>query len=109
MHSDSWFGKFWTRLKAEVIQDVPASLEACEACRDVTCTQERWSTCARRLAAEAEQSRAGEDYVTSIAGRSDEMPGLGATDVADGAQTQSTETGTGESSDRPKPISSSGD
>jgi hypothetical protein len=109
MRSDSWFGKFWTRLKAEVIQDVPASLEACEACREVACTQERWSTCAKRLAAEAEQSSAGEHYVPSVSGRSDEMPGLGATDAADGAQAQSTETGTDESSDRQKRISSSGD
>jgi hypothetical protein len=109
MHSDSLFGRFWTRLKAEVIQDVPESLEACEACRDVACTQERWSTCARRLATEAEQSCAGEHYVPSVTGRSDEMPGLGATGAADGAQAQSTETETGESSDRQKRISSSGD
>ena len=109
MRSDPWFGRFWTRLKAGVIQDVPASLEACEACREVACTQERWSTCARRLAAEAEQSCAGEHYAPSVTGRSDEMPGLGATDAADGALAQSTETGTGESSDRQKRVASSGD
>lgn len=109
MRTDSWFGKFWTRLKAEVVQDVPASLEECEACREGTCTQERWSTCARRLAAEAEQSGTGNDFVPSVSGRSDEMPGLGATDAADGVQAQSTETGTAESSDRQKRISSSGD
>ena len=42
MRSNSWFGKFWTRLRTEVVQDVPPSLEECESCREVSCTQERW-------------------------------------------------------------------
>lgn len=55
MRSDTWFGKFWNRLAAGIIDDVPPSLEACEACREVDCTQARWRSCAVRLAAEAER------------------------------------------------------
>jgi hypothetical protein len=53
MRSPSWFAKFWKRVSTGVVQDVPADLEACEDCREIECTQERWQTCPRRLAAEA--------------------------------------------------------
>ncbi len=52
MRSRSWFGRFWTRLRAGLVQDVPPSLEECETCREVDCTQERWLQCEKRLAAE---------------------------------------------------------
>jgi hypothetical protein len=46
--------------KALVIQDVPPSLEECEACREPSCTQGQWETCKRRLAAEAERKAEGD-------------------------------------------------
>jgi hypothetical protein len=93
-------------LKSAVIQDVPPSLEECELCREVNCTQERWLTCARRLAATAGQTYARDNYVPSVTGRSDEMPGIYATDQP---QDQPAETETAESGDQCKRISSSGD
>jgi hypothetical protein len=106
MRSASWIGRFWTRLRAEFIQDVPPSLEECETCREVECTQERWLSCARRLAAEAECSGAGDYVMPSVTGRTDEMPGIYATD---GAQDQPTENETAESGDQNKRLSSSGE
>jgi len=106
MHADSWFRRLWTRLKAGVIRDVPASLEECEACREVNCTQERWLTCARRLAAEAEREGSANDAMPSVTGRTDEMPGIFATNDP---RDQPTENETAESSDQHKAISSSGD
>ena len=108
MHSNSWFGRFWTRVKAEVIQDVPPSLEECESCREVNCTQERWLTCARRLAAEAEaQPRDDGNYFTpSVTGRTDEMPGIFA---SESPQNQATEDASAESGDQHKRLSSTGD
>ena len=57
----TWFGKFWNRLKAGIVADVPPSLDACETCREVDCTQERWSTCVTRLAVEAERLKESGD------------------------------------------------
>jgi hypothetical protein len=102
----AWFGSFWTRLKSKVVQDVPSSLEECESCREANCTQERWRTCARRLAAEAEQRYAREDYMPSATGRTDEMPGIFATDDPQG---QATEAKMAESGDQHRRVSSSGD
>ncbi len=48
-----WLGKLWTRLWSGVIEDVPASLEECESCRELHCTQERWENCEKRIATEA--------------------------------------------------------
>jgi predicted hotdog family 3-hydroxylacyl-ACP dehydratase len=53
MRSSSWLAKFWKRLSTGIVQDVPARLEACEACREIECTQERWESCQRRLTTEA--------------------------------------------------------
>ena len=108
MRSNSWFGRLWTRVKAGVIQDVPPSLEECESCREVNCTQARWRTCARRLAAEAEAqpSDVGDDVTPSVTGRTDEMPGIYATD---GPKDQPTENATAESGDQHKRLSSSVD
>jgi hypothetical protein len=50
---ETWFGKLWKRLKGGIVADVPPSLDACETCREVDCTQERWSTCPPRLEVEA--------------------------------------------------------
>lgn len=106
MRPDSWFGKFWTRIRAGVVQDIPPSLEECESCREVDCTQERWLTCARRLAAEAEH-RLPQDFVMpSTTGRTDEMPGIL---TRDSPQTEPAENETAEDGDRPNRISSSGD
>ena len=102
--SDSWFRRFWARLRAAVIRDVPTNLDECEACREVSCTQERWLSCARRLAAEAERRGDGNDVLPSVTGRTDEMPGIFATD---GQQEPSTENETAESGDQHKRISSS--
>jgi hypothetical protein len=108
MQTNSRFGKFWTRIKATVVQDVPPGLEECESCREVNCTQERWLTCARRLAAEAEtEARAGRNYaVPSVTGRTDEMPGIFTTDSP---QAQPDENEVAEGDDRRKKISFSGD
>lgn len=51
----SWLGRAWTGLRESVIQDVPASLEQCESCRVIDCSQVHWQSCARRLATEAER------------------------------------------------------
>lgn len=108
MHSNSWFGRFWTRVKAEVILDARASLEECESCREVNCTQERWLTCARRLAAEAEaQPRHRGDFFTpSVTGHTDAIPGIYTTYSS---QNQTTEDTTAESDDHRKIVSSSND
>jgi hypothetical protein len=49
--------KVWSRLKAGIVADVPADLDACETCREVDCTEERWLTCPARLAVAAERRR----------------------------------------------------
>jgi hypothetical protein len=106
MRPGTWFGRFWTRIRAEVVQDVPPSLEECESCREVDCTQERWLTCARRLAAEAERRGAGDQTLPPMTGRTSEMPGIHATDSP---QDQPAEEAAAESGDRRDHISSSGD
>jgi len=103
---NSWFGRFWTRLRNEVIQDVPPSLEECETCREANCTQERWLTCARRLATEAEHSYAADGVMPSVTGRTDEMPGIFETN---NPQYQPTENETAEGGCQRKRVSSSGD
>ena len=87
MHSENWLGKFCSRLWAGIVQDVPASLEECEACREVDCNQERWLTCERRLAAET-SSLAGSGTST---GRTDEVPGVSATEQPRPASEESEE------------------
>jgi hypothetical protein len=47
-------GKLLGRIKAGIVADVPPSLDACESCREVDCTEERWRTCPNRLQREAE-------------------------------------------------------
>lgn len=106
MRSGTWFGRLWSRLGASVVQDVPPGLEECESCREVNCTQERWLTCARRLAAMAEYEGASYQATPSMAGQSDVMPSI---EAADDAQTESAEAETDESSDPRKRVSSSGD
>jgi hypothetical protein len=106
MRPDSWFGKFWTRIKTGVVQDVPPSLEECEACREVNCTQERWLTCPRRLASMHEGDAVQYFPMPSATGRTDEMPGLG---TSDSPQNQPAESETFEGCARRKKISSSGD
>ena len=56
-------------MRAGVVQDVPPSLEECETCREVECTQERWLACERRIAADS----AG---LPGSAARTNEMPGV---------------------------------
>jgi len=106
MRSNSWLGRFWTRLRAEVVQDVPPSLEECESCREVSCTQERWRTCARRLATEAEQLYARDAVIPSVTGRTAEMPGIFATD---GPQDERSEDEPTEGNGHHRAVSSSGD
>jgi hypothetical protein len=106
MRPNTWFGRFWTRVIAGVVQDVPPSLEKCESCREVDCTQERWLTCARRLAAEGERGGAGDSATPLVTGRTDEMPGIFA---AEDPQAAPGDGGSAESGDRRKSISSSSD
>jgi len=70
----------------------------------VSCTQERWLSCARRLAAEAERRDDGNDVLPSVTGRTDEMPGISATD-----HDQPSEDETPESDDQHERLSSSGE
>lgn len=75
MRLSHWFGTLWKRLSLSVVQEVPAGLEECEACRETECTRERWDACERRLAAQAALQ------VARFSGKTAEMPGL----AADGA------------------------
>ena len=54
-----WLGRIWRRAVASLIEDVPPSLEECEVCRVVDCTQERWLVCAKRLVTEERLVTAG--------------------------------------------------
>jgi len=107
MQPGNWIGRFWTRIKSGVIQDVPPSLEQCETCRQVNCTQEHWVSCVRRLAVEAERYESMNGPAPSTTGKTNEMPGI----FNEGeVQTQSSETGTNDSCcAHPKRASSSGD
>ena len=58
---ETWIGKLWNRLKGGIVADVPPNLDACESCRDLDCTQERWATCANRLAVEAKRLKESGD------------------------------------------------
>lgn len=78
---------WWRRARDAVVQDVPASLEACESCRETDCTQSRWQQCARRLAEEA--ALCGE--VFGPVGRTDEMPSVTSAPGQDGAVVAETE------------------
>jgi hypothetical protein len=101
MRSETWFGKFWTRLRAGMVEDVPPNLEECESCREVDCTQERWLGCERRLTAETE-SLLGSG-VRSPAGRTDELPGVSTTQESDAVPEQG---GEAEEHGRSRKISS---
>lgn len=57
MRFTSWIGKLCKRLRSWVVQDVPAGLDGCEICRETGCTQGRWESCERRIAAEAARVR----------------------------------------------------
>jgi hypothetical protein len=59
-----------------VVQDVPPGLEACEACREIGCTKQRWQTCVQRLATEA-LIMEGLDALSTPVSRTDEMQGYG--------------------------------
>lgn len=40
---------FWQRMKNQITQDVPTSVEQCEYnCRKPNCTEKEWATCERR-------------------------------------------------------------
>jgi hypothetical protein len=53
MASEKWIARLWARVRSGVIQDVPPALEACETCREASCTQARWERCEHRLTTEA--------------------------------------------------------
>jgi len=106
MQPGTWIGKFWTRIKSGIIQDVPPSLEQCETCREVNCTHERWSSCASRLAVEAEHYESLGVLAPSATGRTNEMPGVF---DADETQTRPSDTATKDPCcDQRKRASSSG-
>lgn len=73
MRPDNWLAKFWSRFYAGVVQDVPPTMEECEACREVDCTNERWQTCERRLAAESARLAA---TGTGTGRTNEELPGM---------------------------------
>lgn len=43
-----WLARLWSTLVAAIIQDTPATLNACESCRETDCTDRRWQRCGRR-------------------------------------------------------------
>jgi hypothetical protein len=100
MRSQSRFGRLWKRLADGVVQDVPPSLEECEKCRELECTQERWESCERRLAAEAAALTASSDDLPASTS-SDAAPEPSRQEDADSGPDQS-ETGGG----NPEPPSS---
>ena len=104
--SSTWMSRLWSRIKGGVIQDVPPSLEACESCREADCSQERWLSCARRLATEAECCGVSDRCLPSPTGRTDEMPGL---ITEDSPQAQPAEAEIPECCVQRKRASSSGD
>ncbi len=106
MQSDTWLGRIWTRIKVGVVQDVPPSIEECECCREVDCTQERWLNCARRIGIKAELDTADGETAPSVTGRTDEMPGVY---TVEDSPVASEENEAAESVGRRKSISSSGD
>ena len=106
MQSGNWMSKLWSRFRAGVIQDVPPSLEECESCREVNCTQARWLSCARRLAAEAEHDGSSNRFMPSTTGRTDEMP---CQSDANSPNAHPGEAETSECCEQRKRISSSGD
>jgi hypothetical protein len=74
MGRETNLGKLWGRIKAGIVADVPPSLDACETCREVDCTEERWLTCPNRLEREAE-------LLGALAGKAEgEEPGREASD-----------------------------
>jgi hypothetical protein len=73
MHSGNWLGRIWGRMWAGVVQDVPPSLEACEACRRTDCTEKTWRVCAERLATEA-VAVYGVEALAPLTNRTDELP-----------------------------------
>jgi hypothetical protein len=70
-------GKMWSRLRAGLVRDVPPSIEACESCRELDCTQEMWQSCAQRLATEAVLLHGAEALAPHVA-KSAELPELDA-------------------------------
>jgi len=46
---ESRLGRLWRRIRVCFVQDVPVSIDLCEVCREVVCTQGRWETCDGRL------------------------------------------------------------
>jgi|PlaIllAssembly_1097288.scaffolds.fasta_scaffold75029_2 hypothetical protein len=74
-------GKAWARIWAGVVQDLPPSIEACESCREVDCTEQMWRTCAQRLATEAVLLHGVDALAPSVA-KSAELPGVDATPEA---------------------------
>jgi hypothetical protein len=73
MRLGSMLGKMWARIWAGVVQDLPPSIEACESCREVDCTEAMWRTCAQRLATEAVLLH-GVDALAPLVGKSAELP-----------------------------------
>jgi hypothetical protein len=76
MSAKSWYSKMLAGIWSGVVRDVPPSLEACEACRELNCTEKRWLSCVERLAAEA-LALCGVDGLTTSVNQTSEMPGLG--------------------------------
>jgi len=52
--------KFWKRIVNFFVQDVPPDIEACAECRETDCSQYRFETCPRRIAAVALVKEVGE-------------------------------------------------
>jgi hypothetical protein len=105
MSSGSWLGTIWTRIRGGVIQDVPPSLEACESCREVDCERERWLTCAKRLAGEAERL-AEQGFAVGTTANSGEIPSVSSQEIPAAAVASDDRDQREQAADSPKSVSS---
>jgi len=101
MRSDTWLGKFWTRLRMGVVQDVPPSLDECQSCHEIECSQERWLACENRLATETARLSEGPS-----SGRSEELPGVSTTHESPAAPAENAESADDDSYVRRRKLSS---
>ena len=47
--------QFFKAVRLAIVADVPPELQACEACRETNCTQERYAACRNRQKGEKQE------------------------------------------------------
>lgn len=56
-HTDGKISQFLKAIRDGLVQDIPPEYQACEACREATCSTDRAATCPNRLRGEAQEKR----------------------------------------------------